>query len=125
MARVKSSRVLSSNGLVYKRGELRFAECANFRGGELAFVEDHEGGDAAYAEFGRHVAVFVHVEFGDLQFAVVGSSELVQRWGDGFAGAAPFSPEIDQDGLVGLQDVGFEGCVGDVFDEVAGHGISR
>jgi hypothetical protein len=115
----------SSNGLIYKRSELRFAECSHFGGGELAFVEDHEGGNAANAEFAGDVAVVVHIELGDLEFAIVGRGHFVQGGGDHFAGAAPFGPEIDEHGLVGLQNVSLEAGIGDVFDEIAGHKNSR
>jgi hypothetical protein len=114
----------SCNGLIHKRLQLRFAECPDFRSSELAFVEDHQGGDAADAKFAGDVAVVIDVELGDLQLAVVGSGQLIQRGGDHFAGAAPFGPKVHEDGLVSLQHVGFEAGIGDVFDEVAGHGSS-
>jgi hypothetical protein len=111
----------SSNGLIHKRSELRFAQRADFGGGELAFVEDHEGGDAANAEFAGDVAVVVDVELGDLQLAFVGGGHFIQGGGDHFARAAPFGPEIDQHGHVGLQYVSLEAGVGDGFDEGVGH----
>ena len=118
---MKATGSLGGKGLIYKCCELRFAQRADFGGGELAFVEDHEGGDAANAEFAGDVAVFIDVEFGDLQFAVVGRGQFVERWRNRFARAAPLGPEVNEHGLVGLQHVGFERCVRDVFDEVAGH----
>jgi hypothetical protein len=118
-------KISGSDGLIHKGLQLRFAQCANFRGGELAFVEDHQGGDAADAEFAGDVAVVVHVELGDLEFAVVSTGKLIECGCDHFAGAAPFGPEVHEDGLVGLKHVGFEAGIGDVFDEVAGHNLSR
>jgi hypothetical protein len=113
----------SGDGLIHKRRELRFAECPDLGGSELAFVEDHQGGDAADAEFAGDVAVVVHVELGDLELAVICTGQLIKGWSDHFAGAAPFGPEIDEHGLVGLEHVGFEAGIGDVFDEVAGHDV--
>src|SRR3546814_10906758 len=44
---------------------------------------------------------------------------FVQQRGDHFAGAAPGSPVIDQDGNVGVDDVGLERGITDVFDGFA------
>lgn len=38
------------------------------------------------------------------------------------AWTAPFSPVVDQYRAFGLQDIGFEGGVGDMFDQIAAHG---
>ena len=122
---IRAEKNSSSKGLVNKRSQLRFAQCADFRGSELAFVEDHQRGDAANAEFAGDIAVLVDVEFGNLQFASMGGGEFIQGRGDHFAGAAPFGPKIDEHGLVGLQYISLKAGIGDVFDQVAGHKSSR
>ena len=68
-------------------------------------------------------ALLNDIDLGDLQLAVVGGGQLVQRWRDGLAGAAPFGPEIDQHGLVGLQDVGFKRAVAHMLDQFVGHDV--
>ncbi|MCY1440258.1 hypothetical protein D9M71_565250 [compost metagenome] len=71
---------------------------------------------------GRGFLVVVDVQLGDGQFALVGSGDVVQNRSDHFARAAPFSPVVDQHRAFSLQDFGFEGGVGDVFDKIAAHG---
>ena len=108
--------------LVNQRGDLRLGQSAHFGGDLLAVLEHHEGGDAANAKARRRGAVFVNVHLHDLQLAFVGGGQLVQCGRDGFAGVALFGPEIKQNGLVGLQDIGVKGSVAGVFDQGAGHG---
>jgi hypothetical protein len=116
-------RQASGQLLVDECGQLGLAHGAHFGGGELSTFEDHERGDAANTEFGGNVAVVVHVHFGDLQLAFVSGGHFVEDGGNHFAGAAPFSPKINHHGLAGLKDVGFKCGVGNVFDQIAGHGL--
>jgi hypothetical protein len=109
--------------LVDEGGQLRLAHGAHFGGRELAALEDHEGGDTADAELGGDVAVVVHVHLGDLEFAFICGGHFVQDRGNHFAGAAPFGPEVDHHRLARLEHVGFESGVGNVFDQIAGHGL--
>ena len=109
--------------LVDESGQLRLAHGTHFGGRELAALEDHECGDAANAKLGGDVAVVIDVHLGDLQLAFVGAGHFVQDGGNHFAGAAPFGPEVHHHRLAGLEDVGFEGGVGGVFDQIAGHGL--
>mgnify|MGYP000042851676 CR=1 FL=1 len=109
--------------LVNEGCQLRFAHGAHFGGRQLAAFEQHECGNAADAKFGGNLAVFVHIHLGDLQFAVVSGGNFVQDGGDHLAWTAPCGPVVDQHRLVSKQDVGFESGVGDVFDQVAGHGV--
>jgi len=109
--------------LVDEGCQLRFAHGADFRSSQLTVFENHQGGDASDAELGRDVAVFVHIHLGDLQFAFVGTSHFVQDRGDHFAGATPFGPEVHHHRLARLEHVGLKTGVGDVFDQIAGHGL--
>ena len=109
--------------LVDECRQLGFAHGTDLGGGQLTIFENHQRGDAADAELGRNVAVFVHVHLGDLQLAFVGTSHFVQDRGDHFAGAAPFSPEVHHHRLARLEHVGVKTGVGDVFDQIAGHGL--
>jgi hypothetical protein len=118
---VCSLKKSSSQGLIHKRSQLGFAQCAHFGCRELAFVEDHERGDAANAEFAGDASVVVDVELGDLELAVVGGGHFVQGGGNHFAGAAPFGPEINEHGHAGLQYISLEAGIGDGFDEGVGH----
>ena len=49
--------------------------------------------------------VFVDVDFDDFQTALVFGGDFVENGGDHFAGAAPGSPKVQQDGDVGVQHV--------------------
>ena len=113
----------SSQLLVDECGQLGLAHGPHFGGSQLATFEDHECRNATNAEFGGDVAVVIHIHFGDLQFAFVGRGHFVQDGGDHFARPAPFGPEINDHGLAGLEHVGFESGVGNVFDQIAGHGL--
>jgi hypothetical protein len=113
----------SSQLLVDECGQLGLAHGTHFGGSELTAFEDHECGDAANTEFGGDIAVVVYVHFGDLQFALVGRGHFVEDGGNHFAGAAPFGPKINDHGLAGLKHVGFKCGVGNVFDQIAGHGL--
>lgn len=109
--------------LVNESGELRLAHGADFGGGQLTVFEHHQRGDATNTKFGRHIAIVVNVHFGNLQFALVGCGHFVQDRGNHFARAAPFGPEVNHHGLTRLEYVGFESGVGNVFDQIAGHGL--
>ncbi len=117
------SHAPSGQLLVDEGCQLRFAHGADFGGCQLTVLENHQGGNATDAELGWDVAVLVHVHLGHLQFAFVGTSHFVQDRGDHFAGAAPFGPEVDNHRLARLEDVGVKTGVGDVFDQIAGHGL--
>ena len=58
---------------------------------------------------------FLDIELGDGDLLAQFGGDLLQGRGDLLAGAAPLGPEIDQHGLAGLQDVLFEGLVGDRY----------
>ena len=69
---------------------------------DLAVLEEEQGGDGVDAILDREILVVVDVHLADLHLAVVLSGEFVKDWGDHFAGATPFGPEIDQDWLGGF-----------------------
>ena len=88
--------VVFSDVLVDKFGQLCFGACAAQGGYGFAAFEHDQGGDVADAKAGRDFLVVVNADFGDLHFALIGAGEFFKNGGDGFAGAAPWSPEIDQ-----------------------------
>ena len=110
--------------LIYESRQLRLAQGAYFGRSKLPVLEQHQRGNAANAELGRNIAVFIHVHLGNLQLPLVGCRHIVQNGRDHFAGAAPFSPVVHQHGLAGLKHVRFKRGVGDVFDEITGHGLT-
>src|SRR2546423_13917661 len=63
-------------------------------------VEDHEGRDAHDLVTAGGVRVVVDVELADGDLAVLLPGDLLEDRGDHLAGAAPFGPEVDQDGRV-------------------------
>jgi hypothetical protein len=113
----------SSQLLVNECGQLRFAHGTHFGGGQLTIFENHQGWNAPNAKFGRDVAVFIDIHFGNLQFAFVARCNFVQNGGNHLARTAPFSPKINDDRLVGFEHVGLKSGVGCVFDQIAGHGL--
>ena len=59
-------------------------------------------------ELNRELLVLVNIDLTHLGFAVVFIGQLVDHRADHFAGAAPFSPKIDEDGSSGLDDLSVE-----------------
>jgi hypothetical protein len=102
-------------------GQLGFAQGAYFCGCELSIFEQHEGWNTANAKFGGDVAILIHIEFGDLQFALVGGCGLVQNGGDHFAWTTPLGPKVDQDRLGCVQDCRLESGIRQVLDKFVGH----
>ena len=110
--------------LIDELGQLGLAQGPHLGRGQLTVFEQHQGGDATDAKFGRDVAVFVHIHFGNLQFALVTIGDIVQDRGNHLARAAPLGPVVHQHRCSRLENIGFKGLVGDVFDEVAGPVLS-
>ena len=79
----------------------------------LAAFEDHQRRDRPDAVLAGDGRVLIDIELGDFHFAVHFARDFFQRRGDHSAGAAPFRPEIDDDGLARFDDVGFETRIGD------------
>ena len=92
---------------------------AHLGGRHLPALEHHQGGDAAHAVARRRGGVLVDVDLHDLGLGAEARRDLLESRADHLAGAAPFGPEIDHDGRVGLQNVLFEGSVRHL---VGGHG---
>ena len=102
--------------------QLRLRQCTNLGGFDVAVLEQHQRWNTTYAVLGRGFLILIDVQFGNSQLAFVSFGDLVQNWRDHFARATPFSPVVDQYGAFGLKDIGFEGGVGDMFDQIAAHG---
>ena len=62
---------------------------------QLTIFENHQGWDAADAEFGRYLCILVNVHFSDDGFAFVFASELLHNGANHLTWTAPFGPEID------------------------------
>ena len=69
---------------------------------DLAALEDEQGGDGLHVVLDGQLLVLVDVDLSYGRLAVVLIGELINHWPDHFAGAAPFSPEINQYGSWGL-----------------------
>src|SRR5476651_1833702 len=91
---------------------------ADLGGGDLAVLEQQQGGDRADAVARRRHRVLVDIDLHHLELAAHVLGDLLERGADHAAGAAPFGPEVDEDGRIGFQDFLLEGSVGR-FD---GHG---
>ncbi|KAG5728914.1 hypothetical protein E4T56_gene8934 [Termitomyces sp. T112] len=94
--------------------QLRLRRRTDLAGGHLAALEDHQGRDRHHAVFGRGLRALVDVELDDLDLVAHRAVDLVEGGGDHAAGAAPFGPEIDDDGAVRLEHFGFEIGVGNL-----------
>ncbi|CAM2150893.1 hypothetical protein PT2222_250021 [Paraburkholderia tropica] len=101
---------------VQERGELRLRQGADLLRRDGAVLEEDQRGDAAHAELHRRRLMFVDVDLRDLQTVAIVLRDFVENRRDHLAGAAPFGPEVQQDGLIGFNDVLFERCVADVLD---------
>ena len=101
--------------------QLGFAQSADFGGSECAVFKEHQSRNTANAKFGGDFPVFIHIHFGNVQFACIGGRNLVQNRRNHFARPAPFSPVVHQYRMGRFQHFGFKSGIGDVFDEIAGH----
>jgi len=112
MVKISPSRQLSggeSNGHLsrhtIKTGfEVAFALEADDLLGNLALAENQQCGYRAYAVFGGEVLVIVNVHLADADAAIVLVGQFIKDRRDHFAGAAPFRPEINEDGNGRLQN---------------------
>ena len=73
--------------------------------GDLAVVEEQQGGNGADAVFGGQRLMFVNVDLADFHLAIVFVGEFIQQRRDHLARAAPFGPEIHEHGRWRLQDL--------------------
>src|ERR1700722_16983651 len=76
--------------------------------GDLAALEDQEGGDTADAVAHGRGSVAVNVHFHDFEFAVILVGNLVNDRGESATGTAPGSPKIYQYGLGRLENIFFK-----------------
>ena len=90
---------------VDERGELRLRHRTHFRCLDRAALEQHQRRDATHVVLRRDAGILVDVDLRDRDLVFVLGRDLVEDRGNHLAGAAPFSPEIEQHGLVGFQDV--------------------
>ena len=88
--------------------------------GDLAIFEKEHRGDGADAVIGGDGVVVVDVDLGDLNLAGHLGGEFFEDGRDGFEGAAPGCPEIDEQWRGGGGDGGFEIIGGEIGDFV-GH----
>jgi hypothetical protein len=70
----------------------------------FAILENDQGRDALDTKLTGPLGVFVGVDFGDGELALVCLGQIFERLRDGAAGAAPGRPEIDNDGRIRLQN---------------------
>src|SRR5215469_1445966 len=72
--------------------EIALAARANELIDHLAVFEKEQGGNGIDAVLRRELLLFVRVDLGDFDFAVVFGRQFIQQWVDHFAPPAPFSP---------------------------------
>lgn len=104
---------------VEEGGQLRFGHRTHLGRGDLAVLEQHQCRNATNPIFRRDGTVLVDIDFHDVQAALVFAGDFVQDRRNHAAGAAPFSPVVDEHWGRGFEDVLVEGGVGGVFDEIA------
>src|SRR5204862_6318241 len=80
----------------------------------LTVLEEDRGRDREDAVARRVLRVLVDVHLGEKDLVLV-ARELLEDRRDGPARAAPGSPEVDDDGLRGLEDLLLERVVGDLL----------
>src|SRR5690606_21308392 len=101
---------------VQKGGKLRLRQRTDLRGNDLSAAEQHQRRDAADAVFRRRGLVLVDVHLRDADLSFVLARHLVEDRRDHLAGTAPLGPVIDENRLLGLQDLLLERCVGYMLD---------
>src|SRR3954452_15693844 len=82
--------------------------------GDLAVLEDDQRRERHHVGLRRGHLVLVHVELDDAKLPAPLLRQLLECRGDDAARSAPGSPEVDQDGGLGLEDLGLEVAVCDV-----------
>src|SRR5690606_37811333 len=92
---------------------------ANLGGFHVAALEQHEGRDAADAELGGSVLVFVDVQFYDLELAGILLGNFVENGGDHLARTTPLGPVVHQYRRLRLQHFGLEIAVSHVMNMLA------
>lgn len=89
--------------------ELLFGDvCADDLVFNFAIFEEEKERDGFDVVFHGEVAGFIDVDLADFCLAFDFAGELVEEGGDHFTRAAPFRPEIYEDGLVGVDDFGLK-----------------
>ena len=58
---IQAGLVTDLNALIYKGGQLRFGQCADFGRQHITVFKDHQRGYAADAEFGWCSGIFVNI----------------------------------------------------------------
>lgn len=71
---------------------------------DFTVLEEEQERDGLDVVFDRQFACFVDVDLYDFCLTFQLTRELVEDGSDHFAGTAPFRPEIDKDGLFGVDD---------------------
>jgi ribosomal protein S18 acetylase RimI-like enzyme len=89
-------------------GELGLGPCTDRLGDDLAVLDEDDRRDRRHSEPGGDAWLGVDVELADLDAAGVVARELVDDRAHHAAGTAPGGPHVEQDGHVGLGDLGLE-----------------
>ncbi len=95
--------------------DLLFRDGANELIGNLTALENQQCGNAADAELGGDVHIFIDVELYNFDFAGMFARDLFDGGREHVAWAAPIRPKIDHYGLglAGFNDVGLEAGITD------------
>src|SRR5690606_17295727 len=102
-----------------RQGSLRCS--ANFHVGNFAVLEQHQGRNGAHAILGGKLGVLINVDLGHFDLAGKLGCDFLQRRSNHLARTAPFGPEVDDDRLGSLKNVGLEIVL---VDGDGGHGES-
>ena len=70
--------------------------------------EDQDGWNSGDAVFDSQLHIFAYVDFTDDRFAVVICCQFVNDWTQPLAGGSAIRPEIDQNRLLGSENIRFE-----------------
>src|SRR5271166_2033693 len=88
---------------------------------QLAVLEQHQGRNRHDPVFRRYAGVLIDIELDDLHLAIERVGNLFKRRADHSAWAAPFRPEINNDGAARLEHVLLKRGIGYLLD----HGKPR
>lgn len=93
---------------LYHFDDLVFRADANCGVCDFAVFHDHEQRNARHAEHGGEITFFIDVDLADFDFVLVFLGDFRDGGREHAARAAPWCPEINQNGLVGFEDFLFK-----------------
>src|SRR5210317_1688261 len=94
--------------------ELSLGKCTYFHCLYVTILEQDQGWNSADVVLHWCFAVGVDVELANFKLAFQVVGQLIEDWSNHFAGAAPFSPKVDEHWAIGFQYGRLKFVIGEV-----------